>query len=549
MKFFHDKMVSKKKADMTPLQWQEYRNASISCCYAAPDDYPWGPINDNDGREKVVCKCLKTTCDFFKRCRPDFNPDELLVLEENKKAQLVIFEFENVATQVEEQKDSSIPEQKMLPEEKPLVVRKFSVEPSSVISKKSATVPKPAKVKKVGFDSFSETTQENIIEAEPEERSIINAAPGTGKNWTLIEKIIYMLNERKGTLGILTRTNGHALQVSAWLHTEGVPHSLNRGMSASTLGGWIARIFYDCKNNTIDEKEFITLYRAHFPTKSNDVAKNHWTALTSTQRESKPRYEISDLLKGILKNARDPLLYESETNKECAITVSNIHRAKGKEFDSVIVLEDVIENMTKLENGNILEHKVCYVALTRPKGKIERVQISDRDKQIYITRNEDQSNRCSKARIRKKKSISHFEVGNDTDLDAKSFADDENIQHYIQKNIRSGMRLKLIKCPEGTKPYVVYKIVLEENPNTMLGYTSKSFARELEKAMQHIMEINCSVYHSVYPNVFYKVYVHDIATYLSTMAPVPAGAKIFGDISIWLGITITDFAKVYQDKY
>lgn len=783
LKIFKDEMVSKKRASMTSLQEQEYRNASIHCYHADPDDYPFGTINDDAGCEKVVCKCLKTTCHRFKLCRPNFNPDELSVLDENKKVQLIIFEFENVATQVEEKNDSPIPEQKKFPEEKPLVMRESSIEQPPVISKKPVTSSKPTEIKKIGFDSFSETTQENIIEAEPEERSIINAAPGTGKTWTLIEKIIYMLNTEKvtakeilvlcfsrsataiiknrlieaatnkrigddwkdvevrtfdsfatymlvwlqdnnsellpqpfvleendyeqrikiaasvfektkemlasykhiivdevqdlvgsraelviamlkslldtcgftilgdscqalydylseedsavmssekfykkifssfananyyslsencrqndelkdlsipyreailngsltecvsvandllsnikhlpikllefnldvankykGTLGILTRTNGQALQISAWLRTNGVSHSLKRGVSSQILGSWIAQIFYDCKNDTIDENEFITLYQTHFPTDSNDVAKEHWLALISTQRKTKMRYEISDLLKGLLKNARDPLLYESSTNKDCAITVSNIHRAKGKEFDSVIVLDDVIENMTNLENKNVFEHKVCYVALTRPKGKIERAQIRTSDKQIYITKNEDQSNRCSKARIRNKKSISHFEVGNDTDLDTKSFADDENIQRYIQKNIRSGMCLKLIKCSEGTKctkgtKYVVYKIVLEENPNIVLGYTSKSFARELEKAMQHIMGINCSVYHRVYPNTFCEVYVHDTATYISTTAPVPAGAKTFGDINIWLGITITGFAQVDIDTY
>lgn len=104
LKIFKDEMVSKKIADMTPLQEQEYRNASIHCFLADDADYPWGTINDNAGREKVVCKCLKTTCHCFKRCRPDFNPNELSVLDENKKAQLVIFEFENAATHVEEKK-------------------------------------------------------------------------------------------------------------------------------------------------------------------------------------------------------------------------------------------------------------------------------------------------------------------------------------------------------------------------------------------------------------------------------------------------------------
>ena len=148
-----------------------------------------------------------------------------------------------------------------------------------------------------------------------------------------------------------------------------------------------------------------------------------------------------------------------------------------------------------------------------------------------------------------KRYISHFEVGSDTDLDLRSLAADSKLQQYIQKNIHSGMRLKLIKCPEGTKPYVVYRIVLEDNEKIVLGYTSKSFAHELEKAIQHIKNINCSVYYEVYPHAFCDVFVHNITTCVSGISPVPAGARTYGDVSIWSGITITGFAAVDKDTY
>lgn len=106
---------------------------------------------------------------------------------------------------------------------------------------------------------------------------------------------------------------------------------------------------------------------------------------------------------------------------------------------------------------------------------MERAEISKKDKQIYITRNDDQSKRCAKAGGFKRY-ISHFEVGSDTDLDLRSLAADSKLQQYIQKNIHSGMRLKLIKCPEGTKPYVVYRIVLEDNMRALFrecGYSTE----------------------------------------------------------------------------
>ena len=71
--------ILKRTRVLTPLQKQEYQYASLHCAYAAKDDYPWGTIKDMDGQERVVCKCLNTSCTRFKRCRPDFDPAELAV--------------------------------------------------------------------------------------------------------------------------------------------------------------------------------------------------------------------------------------------------------------------------------------------------------------------------------------------------------------------------------------------------------------------------------------------------------------------------------------
>ena len=46
------------------------------------------------------------------------------------------------------------------------------------------------------FESFSVENQETIIRLSPDERTIVNAGPGTGKTWTLIEKLKYMLNDQ-----------------------------------------------------------------------------------------------------------------------------------------------------------------------------------------------------------------------------------------------------------------------------------------------------------------------------------------------------------------
>lgn len=786
--------VLKKQYALTPLQKKEYEYASVHCAYAAKNDYPWGTVKDAQDREQVVCRCLNTKCSHFHSCRPDFNPDELTIFDENQKAQPAFFEFEEAVRKAHDEDGDAGAAAKLFEDKKPLQEHPGSAASPSldniqktedpfVVPKPAPRVPKLIAVKKIDFSSFVETTQEQIIEAKPTERSIVNAGPGTGKTWTLIEKIIYMINDdrasaenilvlcfsrsavevvrnrlsdaaeagrigyewqdvdvrtfdsfstymlawvqdnhhdllpthflleaydydqriktatsifrkrkdiladyehiivdevqdlvgsraelvlamlkglpttcgftvlgdscqalydymaegdpsvmsseqfyqevfksfpdanyyaltenhRQGdifgqltipyrrailtgtaqsrvsaagdllthihqipvkltkfsrddalqyvgqgeTLGILTRTNGQALQISAWLQNADVPHALHRGLGSSTLGDWIARVFCDYKHESVDESAFVAKHLVMFPEAGYETARMRWMALVSTQHgEMRNRYEVADLLKGLLRNAREPLLYESGSGTKHAITVSNIHRAKGKEFDSVIVIDDVIEAMADPDTESLLEHKVCYVALTRPRKKVERAEMSKKDKQIYITRNDDQSKRCAKAGGFGKRYISHFEVGSDTDLDMRSLAVDINLQQCIRKDVYPGMRLKLIKCPEGTNTYVVYRVVPEDNEKLVLGYTSKSFARELEKAIQHIYNnMRLAVKYSVYPHAFCDVYIHNITTCVSGMPPVPAGAKTFGDVSIWSGVTISGFATIDKDTY
>ena len=781
--------ILKENCSLTLIQQQEFRHASLHCSYADADDYPWGTILGESGHKQVVCKCINTTCTQFSRCRPDFDPSELMVHEENKLVQPSIFKldesikreyttetgdyeasvklFENSMSKPEPADETEISEKSQESVQDDLFVQHAPSEPT----------PKPVEVRGVDFHSFVESTQEDIIETDPVERIIVNAGPGTGKTWTIIEKIIRMINEetaapenilvlcfsrsavevvksrlsdaaesgrigyewrnvevrtfdsfstsmlawvqdhhpellprqfllenydydsrirmaasvlkkkhdmladyehiivdevqdlvgiraelvldmlkglpetcgftvsgdscqsiydyiaadnpeimssaqfyeeifrhfpkagylsltenhrqgdelgeltipyrkailtgdlqertavakklltdiskysgrlqkfgredakdylQQGTLGILTRTNGQALQISAWLRNEDVPHALQRGVDAPTLGDWISKLFYSYDHATIDETAFVTYHLALFPELGYDTAKNRWGALTSTQYgEAKSRYEISDLLRGLLRNSKDPVLYQSNDEKPYAVTVSNIHRAKGREFDSVIVIDDVIEAMTKPEGDDIPEHKVCYVALTRPRKRIERANFPTQ--YIYVAKNE--TRRCSKASLGRKKYISHFEVGADADLDTKSFGATEKVQEFIQNELQPGLRLKLMKCPKETKPYVTYRVVVEDAEHIVLGLTSKKFASELENAMQRIFKITKSVSHDVFPHAFCDVYVDSVITCISAEPPVPKGAKKYGDLGIWTGITITGFAAVDKDTY
>lgn len=351
--------------------------------------------------------------------------------------------------------------------------------------------------------------------------------------------------KKAGTLGILTRTNGQALQISSWLRTEGIEHTLQKPAGSHSLAAWIAKTLTSAETDVIDSAEFSNLFSAAYPASASS-ANRYWNALISTQiDETKRHYEIEDILRGILQNPRDPLLYEDPRNNSDDIVVSNIHRAKGREFDTVLVLNDVLEAMADDEKDDLLEHKVCYVALTRPKKEIEKVLL--KPQYIYILH--DEIRRCFRSGgFRRKKYLSHFEVGDSSDLRQRSFAENTMIQKSIQ-NMSQDTRLKLLKCSDGTEPYVIYSIVPEEDEHTVLGYTTAAFSKCMERSIQRIYSNHSTIDHKYYPSIFRDIYCDGLNTCISSSSEGIPGAKKIGGMYVWYGLEISGFAQMEKDRY
>lgn len=357
-------------------------------------------------------------------------------------------------------------------------------------------------------------------------------------------KDVVML-QKTGSLGILTRTNGQALQISSWLRTEGINHTLQKPAGSHSLASWIAKTLTNAETDVIDNTEFSALFSAAYPDKGSE-APHYWQALISTQAdETKRHYEIENILRGLLQNSRNSLLFDEPTDSPDDIVVSNIHRAKGREFDSVLILNDVLEGITDDKTDDILEHKVCYVALTRPKKKIEKVML----KPQYIYISHDETRRCFRAGgFGNRKYLSHFEVVDNSDLNTRSFARTIAIQDLIQ-DMPSGTRLKLVKCPEGKTPCVTYSIVPEEDEHIVIGYTTAMFARCMEKAIQRIYSSNSPIAYKYFPSIFRDVYCDRLNTCISSSDAGIPGAKKFGNMNIWYGLEISGFAQIEKDRY
>ena len=339
-----------------------------------------------------------------------------------------------------------------------------------------------------------------------------------------------------GTVGILTRTNGQALKISAALREKGINHVLKKRLRDNTLNKWIALVFNDYELTSVDEDDFTTLYNQ---IADPEDAESHevWNAIKEAARVSSERIGVRDILKGVMTNSRSMVLYSHE--RVSGLTVTNIHRGKGREFDAVLVENDIFsEDEKELE-----EHKVCYVALTRPKREIYRINA----KADYIRIDKEGDRRCFKSDYvgYNKQRLTYFEVTGEPDIDLRSFVRESGAQLYIRENYDDlvGKKIVLIKDKHKSE-FVRYKIVLVED-NYVLGYTSKEFYESLSRALHIVYKLpsRAELYFNVYPERFTDIYVDDVISVIDQLDGSEMGVKAFGEMVTWNAVTIVGYSK------
>lgn len=216
--------------------WNKHQKRIIEekpCC--SVDNYKdpcWGMIKNGEQFE-WVCKCINTECKYFKKCRPSFDLNELdLFSPEYNVLEGYSYEFTKYEGDVfprlstEKESDYGEPEnpQKTQVEDKPREGLQF--EATDVLDKHADEDTESAQEEKLSddeqanedfgaeasnslwkgthdnlnniniFEYFEECEQENIIEASADEIFFIDAGPGTGKTYTLIQKINYLVTEK-----------------------------------------------------------------------------------------------------------------------------------------------------------------------------------------------------------------------------------------------------------------------------------------------------------------------------------------------------------------
>lgn len=403
-----------------------------------------------------------------------------------------------------------------------------------------------------GIGSYRAAIFEREIEdADQYLENILQNLPQEDERWSSCDY-------QGGTLGILTRTNGQALRISTELRKKNINHVLKWKDYAKTPGDWISRLLFSYDHENITRDIFKSAMSQLYPTLENADIEEYWNGLVG-QMDGGDRqtYRIEDILSTLKRNEISSRALLSPDEKSPSIVVSTIHRAKGSEFGTVWLQDDLLvpkeapdpsDGQNGPDEDSLLEeHRVRYVALTRPREALKLFRIK-KDNRYVLSAQDGDSSRHYQQKGKRKKSLSHLEVGKEKDIEEISFALTEEMQTNIRKNIEPGDAVKLIKCrekerPEGdNQPPAVYRLEKEAEPGTVLGYTGWSFYQSLQAVMQKLYGTSKKVGVKYFPNELHEIYVTRLISCIKPVDRKLEGAKRFGDWYVWTGIQITALA-------
>ena len=267
---------------------------------------------------------------------------------------------------------------------------------------------------------------------------------------TEIESYISTIGQTSDmSTAILCRNNGEAEYISSLLCEKGIFHTLNRGVNNNIpLPRWIADIFWDYCLETISRKDFAE--RFGFRCSSNLKPNILWELLCRiTESQNKDFVDVSKMITALTVTNNIPSEFY---DKSPTLTVSTIHKAKGSEFDRVILIESNIEPSSESAE----EARIRYVALTRPKKQF--ITMSRKTKYFKRTVSgrviETGLHSVYKASNKYCKCIT---VGLTGDIDSSSFVSGNfvsaiDLQQYITNNIKFYDKLSAVRS-YGSKAY------------------------------------------------------------------------------------------------
>lgn len=343
---------------------------------------------------------------------------------------------------------------------------------------------------------------------------------------------------------VVCRTNADALKLAGALHREGVPFQLARAKSDAAIAKWVGKLFFACEGNKIAEPDFEELAKRRLdlePTRSGELWKDLCVAVGAKRRTA---IDYISLRAAIDAGA---VLFSDDYDESVhsGIVLSTIHRAKGKEYDNVIVVFD--DNGTPDEDEIDEATRVLFVGLTRAKKQLFRVE-----RGFNLIRKTEDRKRC--VRLKPKGAGTFFftgmEIGLAGDLDASSFASEQiagdltelqELQRCIADEIQPGDSAH-VEWDRFENGCPIYQLFVKDRK---VGETTTAFGWDLWNMLKYARN---GWKPKQFPRRLSDFWVREIITVVGDLSreDVP---RPFKNSGLWNGVRVEGIASTSGTKW
>jgi superfamily I DNA/RNA helicase len=366
--------------------------------------------------------------------------------------------------------------------------------------------------------------------------SVLMSAPTVGD----IETAIPVLRDQRIPTAILTRTNGDALLISNTLFEHGIPHRLQQRATDRVVGRWVADALGILTQRQIS-KATVMRELGEVPLPPGLSSSDAWRLLKRLDRRDRRRSDDLDLVAVADRLRVGDVPDELTAIPPSPLVVSTIHRAKGLEFDRVIIAQSqhpAEEDPTVQAE----ETRTLFVALTRPRDQL--LHMSGPDSRLLTNWG------TADARWYRRgwKNWQRFGIevrGDDTHRDDPAGAiviDEEpaRVQNYLREKVLPGDPVHLhrkVGWVDGDER-TFYAIVHGDQP---VGITSARFGG----ALFSLLKINRK-WDVSWPAAIAGLHVESIDTVAGTEASgLRAG---LGPSAIWLRVRVVGLGRFVFEK-
>ena len=344
-------------------------------------------------------------------------------------------------------------------------------------------------------------------------------------------------------VALLCRTNGQALKVAEMLMMQdgGKDFIFRKKNQTILLPPWISTLFYDWDQGTMSSMQFADRCSRRLTWGEKEI-EAAWQLVKRAEGGEKKILELAKFRRSILHDHRlfDDLAFSGNSR----VTVSTIHRAKGREFD---VVGFTAPETASLQKAPFDESKVYYVAITRARHTIKRLSFSKHYlNQVTDSYGEkrwisfywffDKEDRTSKRKL------NGIETGLSEDINPWSFADDKIFsgndaligQQYIRESISPGDCLEIVRADD--KRYYL------THGDVRIARMGSAFVEGLFAASREIYGPRCRYV----SNRFENIYVNQLISIVRDPQSMPTGVRVpqpYSETGFWFGVDVIGLAK------